>query len=79
MGAVCMRRKMEMVMDSLLTVNAERGAFLSPLSLTAKFFQILSCQVKLTTSRQDEEGGPAKLSFLPPPPSPSLYRIHAFR
>lgn len=38
-SAVCIRRKMEktMVMVSLLTVNVERGAFLSPLSPAAKF------------------------------------------
>ena len=39
LSAVCIGRKMEkrMVMVSLLTVNAERGAFLSPLSPAAKF------------------------------------------
>lgn len=38
-GAVRIGRKMEKttVMVSLLTVNAERGAFLSPLSPAAKF------------------------------------------
>lgn len=38
-SAECTGRKMEekMVMVSLLTVNIERGAFLSPLLLAAKF------------------------------------------
>lgn len=39
MVAVCIGRKMKklMLIGSLLTVNVERGAFLSRLSLTAKF------------------------------------------
>lgn len=38
-SAECIGRKMEerMVMVSLLTVNIERGAFLSPMLLAAKF------------------------------------------
>lgn len=55
-------REKIMVMGSLLTVNAERGAFLS-LVACCQVSQILSCQVKLTTSLQDEEGGPAKLNL----------------
>lgn len=63
-----------LVMVSLLTVNIERGEFFS-LSPCCQVSQILSCQVKLTTSRQDEEGGPAKLN-LPFLPSPSLTCTH---
>lgn len=44
-------------MVSLLTVNAGKGAFLS-LDSYCQVSRILSCQVKLTTSRQEEEGGP---------------------
>lgn len=44
-------------MVSVLTVNAGKGAFLS-LGSHCQVSRILSCQVKLTTSRQEEEGGP---------------------
>lgn len=44
-------------MVSVLTVNAGKGAFLS-LDSYCQVSRILSCQVKLTTSRQEEEGGP---------------------
>lgn len=58
-------------MVSLLTVNVEGSFFLS-LVACSRVSRILSCQVKLTTSRQDEEGGPAKLYY-------SLSHIHACR
>lgn len=64
-----------LVMVSLLTVNIERGELFS-LSPCCQVSQILSCQVKLTTSRQDEEGGPAKLN-LPFLPTHSLSPSHA--
>lgn len=48
---------------SWLTVKAERGAFSLSLVACCQVSRILSCQVKLTTSRQDEEGGPAKLNL----------------
>lgn len=50
-----------MLTVGLLTVNVETGGLLSPLVAFCQVSQILSCQVKLTTSRQDEEGGPAGL------------------
>jgi len=62
-------------MVSVLTVNAGKGAFLS-LGSHCQVSRILSCQVKLTTSRQEEEGGPLVPDCKSLPLPLSLSHIH---